>query len=230
MLRRRVSGIIHAGTQDEDSIQILRNAAAHRIPSVVVWDHIEDSEISSISINNFESAYNVTCYLADLGHREIGLLVGPYSKMYRLEERLKGYKKSLEDMGLAFDEERIISVGHSIHQGAEGLHELLRRRPQITAVFAASDVLAFGALHQAKAEGLSVPEDISIVGFDDIEFATFSDPPLTTVRVPGFDMGRNAVEELMDRIDNHRHYARHVSLNAEIIKRKSVKPPKTATA
>src|SRR6056297_237 len=222
LLRRRVSGIIHAGTQNSDSLRMLKNAAAHQIPSVVVWENIADSEISSIGINNYEAAYEATSQLIEMGHREIGTLIGPYHKMNRLEARLRGYSQCIIDKGLKFHEKCIVSTGHSIHQGAEGFHTLIHKCPTITAIFAASDVLAFGALHQAKQEKVAIPQDISIIGFDDIEFASYCDPPLTTVRVPRLDMGKLAVDELVDRIDNNRLEAQHISLSTELIKRESI--------
>jgi len=99
----------------------------------------------------------------------------------------------------------------------------LSMRHPPTAVFAASDMLALGALAAAREKGLRVPEDISVAGFDDIDFAAFSDPPLTTVRVPASQMGETAVEVLMEMIEGHSEEVRQVSLGTELVIRESCK-------
>lgn len=223
MLRRRVSGILHAGTLNNDSLNILRMAAEHKIPSVVVWENIDDKEISSIGIDNYAAGYAITNYLVERGHREIGVLIGPYNRMTRLKQRLLGYRQCLIDNNIEHKTQNEVKIEHKISEGAEGLKHLLKYGTKLTAIFAASDVLAFGALHQAHQEGIRVPKDLSIVGFDDIEFASYCAPPLTTIRVPGIEMGKTAVEELIDRIDNKRVTSKHICLKTEIVERQSVK-------
>lgn len=220
-LKRRVSGIIYAGNKNKESFNMLKNAIAHQIPSVMVWENIDDEEIISIGINNYESGYMGTKYLIDLGHINIAMLIGPYKVMNRLEERLRGYKQCLLDHNLPIRDDYIISSAHSIKEGAEGFKQLITEHNDLTAIFAASDVLAFGALYQAKQEGISIPDDISIIGFDDIEFASFSDPTLTTIHVPGSEMGSLAVKEILYRINNTRKQSKHFTLKTEIVERQS---------
>jgi len=222
MLRRRVSGIIHAGSLNPDSLQMLRKAAEHQIPSIVVWENLDDKEISSIGINNYDAGYQMTRYLIDRGHRNLGILIGPYDRMNRLHQRKEGYRQCLEDRGISFNPRALVKLNHKIRDGASGLRDLMKNAPETTAIFAASDVLAFGALFQAREDGIRVPSDLSLAGFDDIEIASYSAPALTTIRVPGGDMGRAAVSELIDRICSKRVTAKHICLPTQIIERQSV--------
>ena len=191
------------------------------IPCVVIWETLEDPSLSFVGFNNFTAAYSMSEYLIRLNHKRIGLILGPYTKVRRAKRRLEGYKAAVIDKGLKFDPRLVIERQPTLLEGKEAMLKLLSLRHPPTAVFAASDMLALGALAAAREKGLRVPEDVSVAGFDDIDFAAFSDPPLTTVRVPASQMGERAVEVLMGMIEGHSGEVRQISLDTELILRGS---------
>ena len=105
----------------------------------------------------------------------------------------EGYKKALQEAGLPFDKELVIEGNFVWQDGYAAMKKLLRARPRCTAVFTANDTMAFGALQAITESGLSVPKDIAVIGFDDLEFSSLTNPPLTTVHQPRYEMGKEAV-------------------------------------
>jgi DNA-binding LacI/PurR family transcriptional regulator len=217
---RRLAGIILTGFaigQENAVREVVRSG----IPCVVIWEALESGSLSFVGFNNFTAAYSMTEYLIQLKHQHIGLLLGPYSKVRRAKRRLEGFRAALRDNGLKFDPRLIIEKQPTLQEGKEGMEKFLTMRKPPTAVFAASDMLAIGALAAAREKGFRVPEDVSIAGFDDIDFAAFCDPPLTTVRVPASQMGEIAVEVLMEIIEGKSLVGRQVILDTELIIRES---------
>ena len=219
---RRLAGIILTGFAigQENAV---KEVVQSGIPCVVIWETLEDSSLSFVGFNNFTAAYSMTEYLIQLKHQRIGLILGPYTKVRRAKRRLEGYQAALRDNGLKFDPRLVIEKHPTLQEGKEGMQKLLSLRHPPTAVFAASDMLALGALAAAREKGLRVPENVSVAGFDDIDFAAFSDPPLTTVRVPASKMGEMAVDVLMDMIEGNPEEVRQISLDTELIVRGSCK-------
>jgi DNA-binding LacI/PurR family transcriptional regulator len=217
---RRLAGIILTGFaigQENAITEVVRSG----IPCVVIWEALERSPLSFVGFNNFSAAYSMTEYLIQLKHRDIGLILGPYSKVRRAKRRLEGFRAALRDNGLKVDSRLILEKQPILREGKEGMEKLLSLRKPPTAVFAASDMLAIGALAAARGKGFRVPEDVSIAGFDDIDFASFCNPPLTTVRVPASKMGEIAVEVLMEMIQGKSRKPRQVTLDTEVIIRDS---------
>jgi len=217
---RRLAGIILTGFAigQESAVKEVMQSG---IPCVVIWETLEDPSLSFVGFNNFTAAYSMTEYLIRLNHKRIGLILGPYTKVRRAKRRLEGYKAAVIDKGLKFDPRLVIERQPTLLEGKEAMLKLLSLRHPPTAVFAASDMLALGALAAAREKGLRVPEDVSVAGFDDIDFAAFSDPPLTTVRVPASQMGERAVEVLMGMIEGHSGEVRQISLDTELVLRGS---------
>jgi DNA-binding LacI/PurR family transcriptional regulator len=190
--------------------QGINDLMATGLPAVVIWEKIEDPHINYVGFDNFQTAFTMTEYLIGLSHECIGLIMGPYSKVGRVRRRWEGFQSALTRRGLKTDPDLIIEKEPTLQNGQEAMHELLDRNRRITAVFAASDILAIGALKAARERGLQVPRDLSIAGHDDNDFAAFTDPPLTTVRVDSYEIGRLAAEVLLEKIENdpdrvHRH-------------------------
>jgi DNA-binding LacI/PurR family transcriptional regulator len=156
-----------------------------------------------------------------LKHERIGLILGPYTKVRRAKRRLEGYQAALSDNGLRFDPRLVIEKHPTLQEGKEAMQKLLSMRHPPTAVFAASDMLAVGALAAAREKGVRVPEDLSIAGFDDIDFAAYCNPPLTTVRVPAAQMGEMAVEMLLEMIEGDSMHVRQITLDTELVIRES---------
>jgi DNA-binding LacI/PurR family transcriptional regulator len=153
--------------------------------------------------------------------------MGPFQKAERVKKRFNGYKAALEQYGIPFDSELVIEKEPTLVDGKEAMARLLSLPERPTAVFAASDTLAMGALPAIKERGLRVPDDISLAGFDDTDFAAYCDPPLTTVRVLALEMGQLSVRVLLEMIDKGPNHVCQYCLDTNLIIRDSCAPPKS---
>ncbi|MER6984248.1 substrate-binding domain-containing protein, partial [Streptomyces carpinensis] len=159
-------------------------------------------------------------HLLASGRRAIGTITGPLD-MDVARARLDGYREALERAGLAVDEDLVATGDFTEEGGRAAMRELLRRHPGLDAVFAASDVMASGAVLELRASGLRVPQDVALVGFDDSIVARHIDPPLTSVRQPLEEMGRTMASLLLDEIADRGTGHRAVVLPTELVVRES---------
>jgi DNA-binding LacI/PurR family transcriptional regulator len=218
---RRVAGVIFTGFVLGQE-RLIRSLMDNDIPCVIIWEKLNDPEMSFVGFDNFKAAYSATDYLFRLNHRHIGLIVGPYDKVGRVQKRFLGYKKALEDHGLIYDRSLLVAASEpDLAEGKRAMKQLLAQPNKPTAVFAASDRLAIGAYAAVKEAGFTIPADISVVGFDDIDVAAYCDPPLTTIRVPAEEIGILAVGILLDAIDKGINPRRQYSLDTELVVRAS---------
>ena len=217
---RRLAGIILTGfvVGQKDLIKELVKGG---MPCVVIWDKLDDPDLSYVGFDNYEATYRITEYLIGLKHRNIGLIVGPYTKVERVKKRLEGFKAALRDHGLKFDSSLVIEKEPTLIDGKEAMSRLLSLPVRPTAVLAASDTLAVGALAAARDMKVNIPEDISIAGFDDIEVAAYCNPPITTVRVPAYEIGQIAFKILLDMIHNNSEQVQQYCLDTSVIIRGS---------
>jgi len=199
--QRNVAGIIKTGSDSTQS-SIEESIKQWGIPCVIIFEKLENPDISFVGFDNYKAAFSATKYLIDLGHKRIGLIVGPYTKQTRVRRRFDGYKAALEEYEIEFSPTLVIETNTSLIEGKNALSRLLSLPDPPTALFAAADHLAIGALRGAIELGFSVPEDLSIIGYSDIDVAAFCNPPLTTVRVPTYECARKATEVLIDQIEN----------------------------
>ena len=139
-------------------------------------------------------------HFAELGHRRVGFISGPLT-FRSSHERRGGFEDGLREHGLSLSPEYVAEGAYTFESGLEGATTLLAMTPRPTAIFAGNDEMAAGVLHAARRAGLSVPEDLSVVGFDDFQIASRVWPPLTTVRAPTREIGRLAAEKLIDQAD-----------------------------
>lgn len=191
-------------------------------PIVIASETFPGLDLPTAKVDNVAASTEAVRYLIEAGHREIVHIAGPRPESLA-EERLSGYRQALTDAGIADDENRIVCGDYSIEAGREAVRHLLAQKTKFTAIFAASDQMAIGAISELKQNGLSVPADISVVGFDDIIFANAFDPPLTTVRQPRREMGRRAMELMIRRLDGNK-FNDVVQLETELVIRGSVEP------
>lgn len=217
---RQVAGLILTGFNLDHEL-FIKELAGMGIPCVVIWEKLDDNVTSYVGFDNFKASFTVTEYLISLKHKRIGLLIGPFTKMGRVEKRLEGYISALEKNGISFDPSLVIEREPTLIDGKEAMGVLLSLPERPTAVFAASDWLAIGGLAAIKEEGLHVPEDISLAGFDDIDVAAYCDPPLTTMRVPAYEMGQLAMRALLDMVNNNGSEIRQYCFDTDLIIRKS---------
>ncbi len=218
--RRRVAGLILTGLEPPVR-PVLQEVTDRGVPCVVTWQSAAEENVSSVGFDNFKAAHQATEYLLSLKHRRIGLICGPKKQVSRVQQRHDGYRQALEDRGLLFDPLLVVEREYSLMEGKEAMRRLLSLPEPPTAVFAASDVLAMGALAGAREQGVRVPEDVSLVGYDDIDFAAYCNPPLTTVRVPAYEMGRLAVKVLVNLIRGREISPQRYLLDTDLIVRAS---------
>ena len=196
------------------------------IPFVALDRTWNDQEIDSVNVDNVSGAYEAVSYLIKLGHRRISIILNE-PVCQPVLDRFEGYKKALRDNGLKIEESLIVDAGikpgqNSMDAGWQSMKKLLKLKERPTAVFVISDLGAIGALKAVRDKGLSVPDDISIIGFDDINTVSFLDPPLTTVAQPKDELGERAVELLIRKIENNiMTLNEQIVLKPTLIKRKS---------
>jgi len=213
-----IDGIIFADINSDK--QQLKKVLARKIPCVVLNNHFEKDPINSISIDNEKAAINVTQHLIDLGHKRIATIAGELSTEAG-KKRLDGFKSCMKENKLKLST-KLVTVGHFLRSPARKATEDLLKLPEPpTAIFCASDVMAMEAMDVAKRQGLKIPEDISIIGFDDNPLARYSPVPLTTVWQPITEMGRMGVEFLYQIINGKKAYPVKILLETKLINRKS---------
>lgn len=210
-----VDGMIIASHVIED--RFLEAVAESGKPYVLVGRHPVES-VSYVDVDNFGAARTATMHLARLGHRRIGTITGPQNMIAGLD-RYQGYVEGLRGSGLALDRELVAAGDFGEESGHRAMHRLLERG--VDAVFAANDTMALGALRAADERGARVPDDVALVGFDDIPAAARAQPPLTTVRQPIRHTGEAAVRLLLDLIADPSRAPQREFLPTELVVRAS---------
>jgi DNA-binding LacI/PurR family transcriptional regulator len=223
---RRVEGIIVVASRVGSSYREL--LANTKIPIVLINNYRIGEFAYSVCIDNLTASREATSHLIGLGHRRIAYL-GDKGGFHSDTERFGGYRQALESVDQAFQPELVVH-GDGTPQGGEvAIHKLLSLPQRPTAVFCYDDMTALGALRAARTHGLRVPEDISIIGFDDLVIASYTEPPLTTIRQPKEYMGQLATEIVMKLISGVDCEC-NVKVRGELIIRQSTAPLTTGTA
>lgn len=197
IITKQIDGMLLLGSRlpFDASIEELRNLP----PMVMANEFAPELELPTVHIDNLTAAFNAVNYLHELGHQRIGCIAGP-EEMPLCHYRLQGYVQALRRCGVTVDPHYIARGDFTFEAGGNALRQLFELPQPPTAVFCHSDVMALGALSWAKRQGIKVPDDLSIIGFDNIALAEFCDPPLTTVAQPRFEIGREAMLLLLDQI------------------------------
>lgn len=203
-------------------------ADAH-VPYVLIDPaaQLPNADVATVGATNWAGGLSAARHLLELGHRRIGVISGP-AAMPCSRARIDGYRAALESAGVDVDS-ALIREGNFHHSGGyRAARELFELLEPPTAIFAGSDEQAFGVAEAARVTGRRIPEDLSIVGFDDLPISRWISPALTTVRQPLADMGRTAAEMLLTMIDRREPSGRQVELATELIVRSSTAPPNPA--
>lgn len=198
---------------------IVRNGRV--TPTVCIDRKPEGWKGDIVRAGNEDGAYAATLHLIDHGHRRIATITGPLH-LTNAKERLRGFRKALKEVEIALPAEYIMHGRFDRNSGFETALRLLRPASRPTAIFAGNDLMAMGALLAARELGLRCPEDVSIVGFDNLDTGELLQPPLTTVQQPVYRIGSTATELLIQRISGLREGTREVMLETELIRRGSV--------
>ena len=194
-------------------------------PMVMANEFAPELELPTVHIDNLTAAFNAVNYLHELGHQRIACIAGP-EEMPLCHYRLQGYVQALRRSGMTVDPHYIARGDFTYEAGANALEQLLNLPQPPTAIFCHSDVMALGALSMAKRRGFRVPDDLSIIGFDNIALAEFCDPPLTTVAQPRFDIGREAMLLLLSQLNGHTVSSGSRLLDCELVLRGTPRAPK----
>jgi len=217
---RRLAGVILTGfTSGHENC--LNQIVQDGIPCVVIWETLRRPNVNYVGFDNYRASYAMTEYLISLNHRCIGLIIGPFSKIGRVRKRFEGFLDCLKANNIEPNPEWIIECEPSLLEGRESMARLMSLPKKPSAVFAASDILAIGALAGARDSGMEVPKDVSLCGFDDVEFASYCHPPLTTVHVPGYEIGRKAVDIILKLNKQKQTKTQHYCFDTEIVVRAS---------
>jgi LacI family transcriptional regulator len=224
LMGRDVDGLIIANDGDVTPEVILKIAEAG-VPLILV-ENYQNISVNSVTADNFTAGRIMTEYLIRLGHRRIGALGGP-DKYSSLRDRMRGYRIAMIENGLPLDPcLQPPPVSGNPRKGYVQMQQLLALPEPPTAVFAVSDRAAFGAMDAIKDAGLLVPDDISVVGIDDVRDSTYSSPPLTTFSVPKYDLGKTAVLILHNMVLNADIPPARTVLLGKLLVRQSAGPPR----
>ncbi len=221
LLRRRVDGLISIPV--DPAGDHLKNFLRSGKPVVLVDRRIRDLHCDSVCVDNRESMRQAAELLLRQGHREIGLIAGP-EEVYTARERLRGYREALQWAGVDLPESYIYRGDYTIAGGAGAMKSLVRRHPEMTAVLVSNYEMTLGAVIGVNELGLSIPEDISLIGYDNLEFARACRPRLTIVQQPVKEIGRQAAELLLQRMEGGKEQEReYIRLDTAIIPGQSVR-------
>jgi LacI family transcriptional regulator len=197
LCNRQVDGIIFVAVGDQaDSLQ---RVLCKNIPVVMIDRDLPGMEVDAVLTDNRLGGYQATQHLIDLGHRRIGCIAGS-SSVTPSASRGEGYLAALSEHNLPADPSLLIRGDFHPYSGWSAARTMLALPVPPTAIFACNDLMAIGALRAITEAGLHVPEDVSLVGFDNIELATYTNPPLTTVAQPIHEAGQTAINFLLERI------------------------------
>jgi DNA-binding LacI/PurR family transcriptional regulator len=174
-------------------------------------------------VANEEGAYTATRHLLRMGHRKLAVITGPLH-LGNAVERLEGFERALAEAKVHVEPDYIQEARFERNSGYQAAIRLLRMLPRPTGIFACNDLMALGVFLAARELGLHCPKDISIVGFDDLDFAEFTAPALTTVHQPGYQLGTAAARLLLERINGAKHAPKKIVLPSELRIRNSVAP------
>ena len=191
-----------------------------KLPLVLVGRHPYFDDVLSVDVENRAGARDAVAHLIGLGHRRVATITGPFQNVAGLNRR-DGYKQALLEARLPIIPSMIIEGDFTQHGGYSAMQRLLQLPERPTAVFVASDTMAVGALRAVSEQGLHVPHDIALVGFDDLPSAAFAAPPLTTIRQPIGELGATATDLLIDQLEHPERVGDHVRLPTQLVVRHS---------
>ncbi|OXS74214.1 LacI family DNA-binding transcriptional regulator [Domibacillus enclensis] len=221
LLERKIDGLImKPGKLDAELMSLVERL---EVP-VVLLRKLDENEkhlnISTIDVDHYMAAYKAVEYLINIGHQNIGF-IGMSKDVNEEEERLNGFSDCLRDHSLEHSVDNVVISGTGIKHGGTGIQRLMEKKPKITAVFAANDLLAIGALEWLAKNNYRVPEEVSVIGFEDLEISSLHWINLTTVKLPRKKIGTQSAEMLMHMLSSENFEKKEVELDTQLIIRKS---------
>lgn len=220
VMERNLDGVIVIGMFPDDFYQQFKKI---EVPVVLIDSYCTDKYFHNIRIDDELGGFLVTKHAIDKGHKKIGFLTGQLHENGVIKKRLEGYKRALMEAGIEYDEKRIYEGTVDYETGRAIAHKIVANNDDITCLVTTADVLAIGALKGFTEAGVSVPNDYSLVGFDDLEISRFISPGLTTVRQDISEKGSLATKLLFDTIENPKIESKDIVLPFSLVERGSIK-------
>jgi len=220
LTERQVDGILFARPSTEGDSEHLVSLVRQGVPLVTTAYYIPGEELMVVDVDNLEGGLQATNCLIQAGHRRIGMISGPAS-WKSADDRARGYRLALEQAGVALNESFIERADWSLQGGYEAMKRLLNRVPELTALFAQNDWIAIGAMKALREAGRRLPDDVAIVGYDDLPVAAYTDPPLTTIHQPMQEVGQLAARLLIQSVEDPDMEREEVLLKPELVRRGS---------
>lgn len=220
MMERRVDGLMIINPRENHSFRHLRPLLNNDIPVVIVKDQPGKMPVSSVTCDGFQGAVEATQYLLSRGHTAVATITGLKTDT-DAEERLQGYLKAMEEAGLTKMPELIVQGDWTERSGKRAAERLLAASVPFSAIFVQNDRMAMGAMHACNRAGKKVPEDVSLIGFDNAPFAAYLNPPLTTMLQPMDKLGQHAARLLSAAIQAPEFSLQNVRVTPELVERES---------
>lgn len=199
MLERKVEGVAVMTFGEEEPV--LDQLVHRNVPIVLAEFKLDDPKASTILLDYSTGIRAAVVHLAELGHRSIGFLAGPHH-LHSAVTRENDFRAAMHGAGFPVQKKWVIECDHTLKGGVAGFSQLQKLAARPTAIICSNDMIAIGVLRAAYMEGLRVPQDVSVIGLDDIDFAEFTLPPLTSIRLSRSDLARAAFEALRAQIEN----------------------------
>ena len=190
------------------------------VPTVLIGHDPAYPDLSSVDVDNHEGAYRATKHLCELGHEHVGAMLGSLD-LKESAERRDGYHHALTDAGRSIDPDRVAVGDYSQKSGHAIMRRWIEEDAYPSALFCANDGMAMGALLALHQAGIAVPDEVAVVGFDDLPASEYAYPPLTTVRQPIYEKGVRAADMIIDQVEGRVDEVQHVELPAELVVRAS---------
>ena len=224
VVSKQAEGIILLASLSPFGTEVVSTSSRQALPIVIGCETVspELAQFPAVRIDNAAAAADAANYLIQHGHRCIGMVSGHVSSLLT-RDREAGYRSAMADAGLPIEDGWIVYGRLTVDGACEATRALLGHATPPTAIFCANDLMAMGCMHEIRRAGLSIPKDISVIGFDDIVLASVLDPPLTTIRQPAREIGRRVMDRLCREIEHGRHGDGHPEIVPhELVVRSSV--------
>jgi DNA-binding LacI/PurR family transcriptional regulator len=215
---KRIDGMILSTPRMDDSA--LKKLEEVDIPTVLMGD-LGDSDLYSVDVDNRLASQKAVKYLLELGHRQIACIANAPSWFTAAPERVDGYKDALRSAGVEPTDDLVRYADFDPQSGYDRMKSLLAAGKKFTAAFVASDNVAIGAKSALREKGMKIPDDVSLIGFDDIPWAQYSDPPLTTIHLPAEELARSTCLLLMEIMQGSEPIEKKLILETELVVRES---------
>jgi len=220
LTEREVDGILFARPSTEQDSRHIASLLHQGMPLVTTAYYLPGQPLTVVDVDNVDGGFQATQCLVEDGHQEIGMITGPVG-WRSVNERARGYRLALESQCLTADPRLTDGGDWSYESGYQAMWRLLERAPGITALFAQNDRMAIGAMRALREAGRAIPDDVAVIGFDDIPEAAYNFPSLSTIRQPMQQVGETATRLLIEAINNPQAEKQEVLMKAKLVRRES---------